>query len=163
MSNDSQQAVQSGKNAANKVDKNDRNKTVMVTIPIDGSRVVIEFVVAFCHAVSFASILLTYDAADDIRWTLLTLCITTFNTLVQFQNEGKWRFSGNLMFKVPFWGILGMMGLIGISYFVPAPVLSLITRHRVFAILVSGTVTVRQIIHAKMIFDIFQKGKEDSQ
>lgn len=141
--------------------QNVKNSPVMVTIPIDGSRVTIEFVVAFCHTVSFASILLTKDVSNDIRWTLLTLCITTFSTLVQFQNEGKWRFSGNMIFKIPFWGILGMIVLIFTSYVVPA--LSVVTEHKLFAVLVSATVAVRQMIHAKMIFDIFQKGKEDNQ
>lgn len=144
-------------NAQNSVKRNTPPKPIMINIPIDGTRVTIEMVVAICHVISFLMIAFTEGVSSDIRWTLLTLCITTFSTIIQFQNEGRWRFSGNFAFKIPFWGILGMMTLIIASYIVPQ--LSGLTENKWFAILVSSVVTIRQCIHVKMIYDIFVDGK----
>ena len=139
--------------------KKGERRAVWVSIPVDGLRVSIEFVVAFCHLISFLMIIFSKSLAEDICWTLLTLCITTLSTIIQFQNEGQWKFSGNIFFKFPFWGILGIIVLIVASYIIPE--LSVITEHKAFAIVVSLIVTIRQIMHAIMIFNIFQNKKKE--
>ena len=157
MSNGNNQTVNNKQNSAK---GNTPPEQKMIKIPIDGTRVTIEIVVAVCHIISFLMIAFTEGVSSDIRWTLLTLCITTFSTIIQFQNEGRWRFSGNPAFKIPFWSVLGMMTLIVASYIVPQ--LAGLTESKGFAILVSSVVTVRQCIHAKMIYDIFVDEKKET-
>lgn len=126
---------------------------------VDGMRVAIEIIVAICHFISFLIIVFNFNA-EGILWTLFTLCITTFNTVIQFQHESGWRIKGSLLFAVPFVAILAIMVFIFASLFIEP--LCIVTENQHFAWVVSFIVFLRQSIQAVLIFRIYieKKGKE---
>lgn len=127
-----------------------------VKIPVDGIRLMFEIVVAVCHAVSFFNVTFSKTVPSGISWTLLTLCITTINTMTQFQNEGRWRFGGDVLFTIPMWAFIVVIAFLIASFFTPE--LSVVVQNKFFIAIVSGALTLRQAIHAKMIVDIYMEG-----
>lgn len=136
----------------------DKAQAAVIEIPITGFRIVAEWVVTAFHAVSWVTIITTPALAGGIAWTLLTLCITTINTLVQFWEEGKWRFVNNWLFYVPIGGF-GLVAIILMASFT-APAISAFVQNKVFVGAVLGAITIRQGIHASMIFGIYRENKQ---
>ena len=140
--------------------KSQKNKNT-VDVPIDGLRVAIEIVVFCCHLISSFMICFSDTISTDVSWSLLALCITTFNTLIQFQNEARWKYQGNLAFNIPFWGIIVIVVMIFTGFLLEP--FRIVTQHRIFVVSVSLLLVVRQFMHALLIYNIYRdkKGKDD--
>ena len=128
-----------------------------LTVKIDGMRLAIEIIVVGCLIVNAVMIWFADKVSTSVSWSLLTLCITTFSTLIQFQNEAQWKYRGNFAFHIPFWGIIIAILMI-IMGFVVDPV-AIITQHRIFVDTVSVLITFRQILHTAFIYKLFMHGK----
>ena len=135
-----------------------RKNVATIVVPVNEVRLAVEAGVGLCHFINFINIIGTPTMSEGISLTLLTLCITTVSTLVQFQDEGRWQYSGNIFFNTPI-VVFGLLGAFIIaSSFTPA--LIPIIQNKWFAVVVSGAVTLRQFMHIKMLFAFFKEFKK---
>lgn len=132
-----------------------------IAVPVNEVRLGIESGVELCHFINFINIIGTPVMSEGISLTLFTLCITTVSTLIQFQDEGRWQHSGNIFFNAPIviFSLLGAF-IIASSF---TPTLIPVIQNKWFAVVVSGSVMVRQFMHIRMLFSFFKEFKKRSE